>query len=201
MNLVRRLLFATLSMAFVSPWLAQAQIFSVYGTVSVPRFSNVPTGSSCNNSGCTNQLTSLTPVGFGGGVTFNVLPLPFVSLGVDLRGSSKPGTVGADTALFGLKATFKPPVLKLKPYAQVSGGYYATRTTNVSTSASPPYTPIGGTYGNQGAMYEVLGGLDVPVAPFFDIRVIEVGGGQAFGLFNSQTSGVFTINSGVVLHF
>lgn len=201
MKPVRLSLIATLSLLFACSAHARAQIFSIYGTVSIPHFSGVPTGYACNNSGCTTQTTSITPVGFGGGITLNFLPLPFVSLGVDLRGSTKPGTTGADTGLFGLKATFKPPVVKLKPYVQVSGGYFATRTPNVSTSPSPPYTTYGGTYSNQGAMYEVIGGLDVPVVHFVDLRVIEVGGGQALGLFNNKSSGVFTINSGIVLHF
>ena len=198
MNPVRLLLIAIL---FACPALARAQIFSIYGTVSVPHFSGVPTGSTCNASGCTTQTTSITPVGFGGGITLNFLPLPLVSLGVDLRGSTKPGTPGADTGLFGLRATFKPPIIKLKPYVQISGGYFATRTNNVSTTPSLPYTPYGGTYSNQGAMYEVIGGLDMPVVHFVDLRLIEVGGGQALGLFNNQSSGVFTINSGVVVHF
>lgn len=203
MKLIQRLLaiaFVLVLYASISTP-ADAQIVSVYGTVSIPHFSNVPTGSLCGASGCTSQTTSLTPVGFGGGVTLNFLHLPFVALGFDLRGSTKPGTTGADTGLFGLKAAFKPPILKLRPYVQVSGGYFATRTPNVSTSPAPPYTPYGGTFTNQGAMYEVLGGLDVPLVHFVDFRVIEVGGGQARGLFNSQNSGVFTINSGLVLHF
>lgn len=202
-SLMKRLssALALAASSLLLPSFADGQIVSVYGTVSVPHFSNVPTGSVCNGSGCVTQTTSLTPVGFGGGVTLNFLSLPFISLGFDLRGSTKSGTVGADTGLFGLKATFKPPVLKLKPYVQVSGGYFATRTANVSTSASPPYPPLGGTYTNQGGMYEVLGGLDVPIVHFVDVRVIEIGGGQAFGLFNNQTSGVFTFNSGLVLHF
>ncbi len=97
--------------------------------------------------------------------------------------------------MVGVKATFKPPVLRMRPYAQVSVGYFATSTANVSS------LPSGTNFGNSGAAYEVLGGLDIPIAPVVDFRVVEIGAGQAFGLFNSKSSGLITINTGVTVHF
>jgi hypothetical protein len=98
----------------------------------------------------------------------------------------------------GLKLGFHPPLIRLKPYIQASGGYVATRTVNVSTGSA------GGTFENKYAAWEVLGGVDIPLAPFFDFRVIELGGGtgvNAFGSSNQPNISLFTVNTGLVLHF
>ncbi len=175
---------------------AHGQFVEVYGTLSIPHVSNLPTGSTCNTNGvCTEQYRSLTVAGFGGGVTVRLVPLGLVDLGVDFRGSDKPGTPGVQTGMVGFKVTAKPPVLHIRPYGQVSAGYFATSTPNQSVPASTS------NFSNKGAAYEVLGGLDLPLLPILDVRVVEIGGGQAFGLFNGKTSGIFTVNTGLVLHF
>ena len=183
-----------LSAMFCLP--AHGQFVEVYGTLSIPHVSNLPTGSICNaQSACTEQYRSLTAVGFGGGVTLRLVPLGLVDLGLDFRGSDKPGTPGVQTGMVGFKVTAKPPVLHIRPYGQVSAGYFATSTPNAGgTAGTAPFS-------NKGAAYEVLGGLDLPLLPILDVRVVEVGGGQAFGLFNSKTSSIFTVNTGLVLHF
>ena len=175
---------------------AQAQFAEVYGTLSIPHVSNLPTGSICNLEGaCVEQDRSLTVAGFGGGVTLRLVPLGLVDLGLDLRGSDKPGTPGVQTGMVGFKVTAKPPVLHIRPYGQVSAGYFATSTPNQSVPASTS------NFSNKGAAYEVFGGLDLPLLPILDVRVVEIGGGQAFGLFNGKSSGIFTVNTGLVLHF
>ena len=176
----------------------RAQIVSLYVTSSSARFSNVATGSIAATSGFQEQYASFFTSGVGGGVTFNFLPVGPVKLGLDFRGSTRPGTVGADTAMAGFRVGFNPPLIRLKPYVQASGGYLATRTVNVSTSSA------GGTFNNKYAAWEILGGLDVPLAPFVDFRVIEVGGGQGIdvlGASNTPNVSLFTVNTGLVVHF
>ncbi|SNS91855.1 hypothetical protein SAMN05421770_10370 [Granulicella rosea] len=202
---------------------AHAQ-FAVYGTFSPLHGSNVLTGSLLNQAGTSSaytvapQYTSFWASGFGGGVTYNFVPVGPVKLGVDLRGSSRPRTVGADTAMAGLKIAFKAPFIRFKPYAEVAGGYVATRTFNnsnyivTSSSTSTSTVSFNPTYGNQYAAWEVLGGVDYALAPFVDLRLIEVGGGNGYSVGNPSSSGsllssssnrigVFTLNTGVVVHF
>jgi hypothetical protein len=192
----RYVLLAALIFLFSSG--VNAQVVSIYATSSSGRFSNVATGAVSSGSGFQEQYTNFWAPGVGGGVTLNFLPVGPVRLGLDFRGSTRPGTVGADTAMAGLKLGFHPPLLRLKPYIQASGGYVATRTVNVSTGNA------GGTFENKYAAWEVLGGVDIPVAPFFDFRLIELGGGtgiNAFGSSNQPNISLFTVNTGLVLHF
>ncbi len=173
----------------------QAQVVSIYGTYSPTRVTGVQTGSVYNPpSGYQNEYTTVWANGFGGGVTLNFLPLPVISLGLDLRGSTRPGTVGADTALAGIKLGVHPPIIRIKPYIQASAGYLATRTVNQSTGLA------GTTFTNKYAVYEVLGGIDYPLVPFLDLRLIEIGAGQVI-LNNSNNPNLLTINTGLVLHF
>ncbi len=178
-----------------------AQIIAVYGTFSPVHASGVDTGSVTSAGGFTEQTTSFWSPGIGGGITLNFLQLPFIKLGVDLRGSTHPGTPGIDTALAGIKLAFKPPVIRLKPYVQGSVGYLGTRSRNVSTGSA-----AGATFNNKYLAYEVLGGVDYPYLRILDFRLIEIGAGKAidtginFGRTNSNPT-LFTINTGVVVHF
>lgn len=184
----------------------RAQIISAYVTSANTHLSNVQTGSVYSGAaGYQNQFTSYWTSGIGGGVTLGILPIGPVRLGFDVRGSTKPGTTGADTAFAGLKLGLKAPLIPIKPYVQVSGGYVATRTVNVSTS-SIGGNAVGGTFTNQYAAYEVLGGVDFKLIPFVDLRAVEVGFGKGYnvgGLTASGTSSMtlFTINTGLVVHF
>jgi hypothetical protein len=192
----RRTLLATLMVACAVH--APAQVAAVYVTSSSGHFSNVLTGTLLPPSGPgpQPQYTSFWASGVGGGVTLNFLPVGPVKLGFDLRGSTRPGTTGADTAMGGLKLAFTPPLIHIKPYVQASGGYVATRTFNVAAGT--------GTFGNQYAAWEILGGVDVPLAPFLDLRAVEVGGGTGVSVFGSSSTPnipLFTVNSGLVLHF
>jgi hypothetical protein len=173
---------------------ARGQILSVYGTYSPVNASNVQTGVTATSAGVLQtQYTSFWASGVGGGVTVNFLPLPVISLGMDFRGSTRPGTVGADTAMVGLKLGIHPPIIHIKPYIQGSAGYLDTRTVNVSGA--------GGTFNNQYITYEIMGGVDYPLMHFIDLRVIEIGGGKGFNIHSGADANLFTINTGLVLHF
>lgn len=198
-----RKLFAILALALGCTAASHAQFVSVYGTFSPTHLTNVYTG--CTGSACTPQYTSFWASGVGGGATVNIINLHVVKLGFDLRGSTKPGTSGADTAEFGLRLGAQPPLLRIKPYIEGTVGYLNTRSPNQSTSGSG--AAVGGTYDAKYATYNVHAGLDVPVFPFVDLRVVELGYGHAFAdaggvSFNGHTMpNLFTVNSGLVVHF
>ena len=188
---------------------ASAQILSVYATLAPTVITHVQTGSTLTGSSTsTSQFTNASNVGIGGGLTFNLVPLGPVRLGLDLRGSTKPNSVGFDTALAGIKLTIKPPVLPIRPYIQGSAGYLATRTGNVSTiTTGTSVTTIGGTYTNKYAAVEGIAGLDYRLGRFIDFRVIEIGVGKGFNTgVNLGSSGttdsvnIVTINTGLVVH-
>jgi hypothetical protein len=196
----------SLLLVFLVPLLVacgHAQV-AVYVTSSSGHFSNVPTGFVVSGTTSQEQYASYWTSGVGGGVTVNFLPLGPVKLGFDFRGSTHPGTVGADTAMGGLKVGFNPPLIHLKPYVEAVGGYVATRTVNISTSSSNPSQTIGGTFTNKYAAWEILGGIDYPLIKFVDLRLIEVGGGTGVnipGISGSPNLALFTVNSGLVVHF
>lgn len=170
---------------------AHAQLASVYLTYAPTHVSNVPTGSTPSGQ---TQYTSFWASGIGGGVTVNFLPLPLITLGWDLRGSTRSGTNGVDTVLAGIKLGVHPHVIRAKPYIQASTGYVGTRTFNESNPpGASPYT-------NHYLAYEILGGLDYPLTHFIDVRMIEFGGGRVITT-GSNAPSLFTINSGLVFHF
>ncbi len=190
---MRRLLFAA---TLLIPIAAESQAISVYGTFSPVHASNVETGINASNQ---EQFTSYWSNGFGGGVTLGLIPIGPIRLGFDFRGSTKSGLNGADTALAGLKFGIKVPLISLKPYVQASAGYLATRTANVSSGATPNTT-----FGNQYLAYEILGGLDYPLVHFVDLRLIEIGAGQGVNVFafgSTANATIFTVNTGIVVHF
>ena len=183
---MRRLLPATLAaLAFAVPCL-HAQAISVYGTFSDIHASNVANGTD-------NTTSSYWAPGFGGGVTFGVIPIGPIRLGFDLRGSAKPGTPGVDTGLAGIKLGVKIPFVAVKPYIQASGGYIATRAKTGTSSGS-----------QKGIGYEVLAGADIPLAPFFDLRAIEIGVGKAYGvpdIGGGPNPTLFSVSTGIVFRF
>jgi hypothetical protein len=181
--------FLLAAVAVLIGWTAQAQVASLYVTSSSSRFSNIQTG-------LQSQTTSFWSSGIGGGVTFNFLPVGPVKVGFDLRGSTHPGTTGEDTAMAGLRVAFNPPLIRLKPYIQGSGGYVATRTLNASYGT--------GTYSNEYAAWEICGGIDIPIATFVDLRAVELGGGTGVSIHaiaDSPNISLFTVNAGLVFHF
>jgi hypothetical protein len=167
-----------------------AQAVELYGTVSVPRISGAPTGSG-------TQTSSYWAPGIGGGATFNVVPIGPVRLGLDLRGSTKPTANGISTVLAGAKLALKIPAVSLKPYVEAAGGYLGT-----NTHLGSPFAP-GSTHKTTYAGYEVLAGADSPLAPFLNLRILEVGAGKGYQASGpgSSTITLFTLSSGLVFHF
>ncbi len=195
---LRSRLMLVLAVCTALPVAARAQV-SAYVTFSPAHLSNVETGAVYSATGYTEATASYWSSGVGGGVTLPILRLPIVSLGLDLRGSTRPGTAGVDSALFGLKLAVHPPAIPFKPYIQVSGGYVDTRTTNLTTSTTTGQA-VGGTFTNKYAAYEILGGVDYPLVHFVDYRIVEIGAGKGVG-FGSYNPTFVTVNTGVVVHF
>jgi hypothetical protein len=166
---------------------ARPQLASIYVTYSPTHLTNIQTGSP-------PQYATYWANGVGGGLTLNFLQLPIVSLGFDFRGSTRPGTLGADMAQVGLKLGVRPPAVNLKFYAEAAAGYLGTRT--VSTSI-----PVGSTTNGSYISWEILGGIDYPIIHFVDLRLIELGGGQGINTGTGGNASLFTINSGLVVHF
>ncbi len=195
----RRALQTALVIAFAltaGPTISRAHV-ELYGTLTPIHISGVASG---NTTGTNSQYTtsSYWAPGFGGGATVTAFKFGPASLGIDLRGSTKPGTQGADTVLGGVKLAFKPPVLPIKPYVQVSGGYLGTRggvTTGAAAGSANP---------QHFAAYEFLGGLDYSILPLVRLRLIEIGGGQGHFLSGANNNDpnitFFTVNTGVVFH-
>jgi hypothetical protein len=197
MNSAKNLTLLTLLL--VLPLVAHAQL-AAYITYSPTHLSSVDTGAVYTGTGYTEQTASYWSSGVGGGVTFTMIHVPVLSLGLDLRGSTKPGTAGSDSAMAGLKLTAHPPIIPFKPYVQVSGGYLDTRTTNISSSSNNASTTVGGTFTNKYGAYEILGGLDYPFIHFVDLRIIEIGAGKGYG-FGTNNPTFVTLNTGFVVHF
>ena len=105
-------------------------------------------------------------------------------IGADIRGSSQSsGNLNYVKILGGLRIAAKPPILPIKPYAQISAG--------------PERENAGPIKGNYHVGYEVNGGVDLTFLPHLDWRVAEIGGGN----FGSQTDKQFHIATGLVLRF
>lgn len=190
---MRKFIIATVLAAAASA-VSHAQIVSVYATFSPTHLTNVYSG--CTGSPCSAQYTDYWASGIGGGATLNFINLHVVKLGLDLRGSTKSGTTGADTAEVSLRLGAKPPLLPIKPYVQAGVGYLDTRTLAGS-----------GTFESQYATANIHAGVDMPVFPFVDLRLVEIGYGQAFSKLDDVSFGtsnkpkLFTVNTGIVVHF
>ena len=200
MNLRKALLLLALA-TFVTAT-AQAQ-FGVYGTFTATRMSNIKSSpEAVNFSGVNN---SVSPLGGTGGVYYDFLKLGPVRLGADLRGSivttkrgafatANGGGTRINSALFGVRAVFHAPILRsVKPYLQASAGLGSSN--------------YGLLYGSNGVTlrnnFEYMGfaGVDIPILPIMDFRLVEVGIGglNPFGSTGHNYS-LQTISSGVVFH-
>ena len=94
-------------------------------------------------------------------------------------------------------------MLRLKPYVQGGVGYLATRTVNTSTLYNSTVT-VGGTFNNQYATVGFHAGVDKPLIPFLDFRVVEIGYAHAFNTgisSSSNNANTFSISTGLVAHF
>ncbi len=201
MNLRKALLL--LAVATLATATAQAQL-GVYGTFTANKLSNIKSSPEATTPSAVNN--DVSPLGGTGGVYYDFLKLGPVKLGADLRGSivttkrgaytnANGGGARINSALFGVRAVFHAPVLQhvLKPYVQGSFGLGSSN--------------YGLLYGNTGVSlrnnFEYMGfaGVDIPLLPIMDFRLVElgVGGLNPFGA-NSHNYSLQSVSTGVVFH-
>jgi hypothetical protein len=193
---MHKLVLATLALGFTP--LLHGQAAEVYGTFTEVHGNNVPgSGTACPviTGPCvaTNPNGGVNGLGPGLGLTLNFVHNPGFTFGLDLRGSKHFGTKGADTGLVGLKLGIQVPLLHLRPYIQGSGGYLGTYNASNGSSTTTV---------NHYYAAEVLGGVDYPLLPRIDLRVLEVGVGHALNTNASATRPTFlTASTGVAFRF
>lgn len=194
---MHKLVLATLALGFTP--LLHGQAAEIYGTFTEVHGNNVVGANNpCPASGAclaTNPNGSVNGLGPGGGLTLNLIHNPGFRLGIDFRGSKHVAGNGADTGLLGLKVGVQVPLLGLRPYIQGSGGY-------LGTYESPSGSGSSVTNVNHYYAAEILGGVDYPILPRIDFRVLEVGVGHALNTNVSATRPTFvTASTGIVVRF
>jgi hypothetical protein len=180
----------------LTPAAVQAQFVEIYGTLVDAHATNVPqstvVGCAPSGSPCLYDQftkTSVNNIGLGGGLTLNLIRLPVLKFGVDVRGSRNSATSGLDTALAGLKLTIHFPGVAARPYIQGSIGYVAANAKNSGGSGSATSRYFAD---------EALAGVDLPILRVLDFRILELGLGRGV---QATTPTFVTVASGLVLHF
>ena len=177
---------------------ARSQTVEFYATAA-PTYLNhlyTVTGSGSNAGSDFSGYWFIPPTA---GVTLNFEKPGPVTLGLDFRGSPKLGTPGLGSFLVGLKLNVKTAPFHLKPYGQLSLGYLdQSHTTGAGASAVTSSQAYLG--------FELLSGVDYPVASHIDIRIVEVGLGvtrysAATGTNTNPSPSIVSLQSGVVVHF
>lgn len=223
--MIRKALFLlpVLALAAAS---AHAQ-FSAYGTVTLDHLTGINTSPVLNTltpapctgtvtTDCTAYKSSVDPIGFTGGVSYDVKQVGPVLLAADLRAviennheGAQKNSEGAGTHLYsylgGVKASFNTPLSFVRPYVEGAVGYarsnYGVLTNAGSTnSAGNPILPG---VANQGNLeYHVFAGADLRVLPMIDWRVVELGYGALHELGTySHNYPLYSVSSGIVFHF
>ena len=201
MNLRKTLLL--LAIATFATATAHAQL-GVYGTFTAQRLGNLKSSPEATDPSAVNN--DVSPLGGTGGIYYDFFKIGPVKLGADLRGSivttkrgaftnANGGGARINSALFGVRAVFNAPVFHsvLKPYLQASAGVGSTN--------------YGLLYGSNGVSlhtnFEYMGfvGVDIPLLPVMDFRLVELGMGglNPFGT-NSHNYPLQSVSSGVVFH-
>lgn len=202
MNLRKALLLLAV-VAFAAAT-AQAQ-FGVYGTFTASKLSGIKSSPEATNPAAVNN--DVSPLGGGLGIYYDFLKVGPVKLGADLRGTivttkrgayinANGGGARINSALAGVRVVFNAPVMRtvLRPYLQGSAGIGNTN--------------YGLLYGSNGVKtktnFEYMGyaGVDIPLLPIMDFRLVEfgMGGLNPFG-DKSHNYPLQSVSTGVVFHF
>ncbi len=193
--LFRKILPAFAAFAVLSCPVLPAQI-GVFGTVTGERIGSVACAQSVGNGvgTCTNGSTTDKPYGASFGGYYDFRSLGPVRYGVAVRGgvlntNKDPGANISSTDLIreyavlgGVHASTQTPIHWLHPFGEVLVGY---------SKFGPVYD-----YSNYTKVQATVG-ADIQIAPFVDIRAIELGAG---GLFGTSTHGTQSIGAGLVFH-
>ncbi len=189
-------LLSAVSLAIFCTAGVQAQI-GVFGTVTGERLSGI----TCQapDAICGTSSGTVNPFGGEFGAFYDFRHLGPVRFGPEVRGNvltanrsaslfqGGAGVVRQYGALGGVHASVGTPIPFLRPYGSVDVGY---AKTNADTG-NPE------TYQNYFQAKGVLG-VDIPLLPFLDFRLIELTAGGLFG--NGNTHSTQSIGAGVVFH-
>ncbi len=177
---------------------AHAQL-AAYGTVSVEHV----TGLTCLNPPCGNNSGTVSPVGGGGGIFYDWRTVGRFRVGFDARASSTITNKNAVqyggspsprifSVLGGVRASTRIPVLSMKPYAQGSVGWDRTNVAGHQFDAN------GKEIFSSGLEFRGFVGVDLPVFPVMDFRVVELGAGSVHA--SGSTFPIYSISTGLVFH-
>ena len=160
------------------------------------------TGVRCLQTVCGSSNGTISPVGGTAGVFYDFRQIGPVRLGADVRVSSTLGNKNAATyfntakprifsALGGIRASFRTPFPRLRPYVQGSVGL-ARSNLNLPEDSS------GRVQYHAGVQYRGFAGADLAILPVMDFRVVELGIGGIRN--NGNTNLVESISTGLVFH-
>ncbi len=177
---------------------ARAQT-SVYGTVSVEHV----TGIQCLQTICGSGDGTTNPLGGFGGGWYDFHSIGPVRLGIDVRAGSTVGNKNAATyfntarprvfsVLGGVRASLGTPIFHLHPYVEGAVGLAKSNVT------IPEDATTGQVVYHSGIQYRGFAGVDLPLLPALDFRVVELGAGSLRNLGNNYP--IESISSGLVLH-
>ena len=211
--LLRKLPLLLVPFALLCSNSARAQL-GIYGTVTGQRFGGItcPTFA----SPCGDNNGHVQPYGGSFGAFYDLRSYGPVRLGVDARGDVLTSNKRADSSgggrgsvrqydvLAGVRGSVRTPITWLHPYAEVAGGYSRnnasglyTNTTTVNNTVTPPTSLASSSFNpnlyNNYALVKGFVGLDIKIASFLDVRLIELGAGEAFGSANT----VVTVSNAV----
>ena len=216
-------LFSVLALAAGSSY---AQ-FSAYGNVTLDHLTGIDsapllntltpppcTGSVTTN--CTAYRSSVDPIGFTGGVSYDIKQVGPALLTADVRAVVENNHQGAQrlsqgsgthiySYLGGIRASFSTPFQLLRPYAEGAVGYarsnYGVLTNaGIKTASGNPVLPGVSTQGN--LEYHIFAGADLRVLPVLDWRVAELGYGAIVEMGSySHNYPLYSVSTGIVLHF
>jgi hypothetical protein len=222
--MIRKALFLlpVLALAAAS---AHAQ-FSAYGDVTLDHMTGINTSPVLNTltpgpctsavtTNCTSYKSSVDPIGFTGGVSYDIKQVGPALLGVDARAviendhqGAQANAQGSGTHIYsylgGVKASFNTRLSYLRPYVEGAFGYarsnYGVLTNAGNTVGGNPVLP--GVATQNGLEYHVFAGADLRVLPVLDWRVVELGYGGLHSMGDySHTYPLYSISSGIVFHF
>ncbi len=120
-----------------------------------------------------------------------------VDVGADLRDSyTKGNNASLNSFLVGLRVLPRLTNTSFKPYAQISVGVGSTKPPTSTVRISR-------------AAYDILGGVDYPLAKHLDFRIVEVGYGSLSTVSSANFNGVtsypasrlFSVSTGLVFRF
>jgi hypothetical protein len=211
-----RLLAAAAFALFCSGTAAHAQ-FGVYATVTLDHQTGIQSSplvtSTTNNPSGVQFRDSVDPIGFTLGAQYDFKTFGPVRLGVDARFVDATSKRGGQTlangsgariysGLGGVRAVIHTRYSFLKPYVEGAGGFARSNYGILSNAGIGTKTTYPGIQLENNFEYHIYAGTDLHVLPILDFRVFELGyGGLVATGANAHTYPLYSVSSGVVLHF